>query len=92
MPQGRPNLYDMVGYGSAYIVAEAIKATGCKLTRENLLEAWSRLKDAGPANMGGLQVISPESFTQTDHQGNYRLGAAVVKNGKWQVYRVIEKP
>jgi branched-chain amino acid transport system substrate-binding protein len=92
IPQGRPNLYDMVGYGSAYVIAEAIKATGCKLTRENLLQAWSNLKDAGPAKMGGLPVIFPESFTPTDHQGNYRLGAAVVKNGKWQVYRVIEKP
>jgi branched-chain amino acid transport system substrate-binding protein len=37
-------------------------------------------------------VSFPESFTPTDHQGNYRLGAAVVKDGKWQVYRVIEKP
>lgn len=92
MPQGRPNLYDMVGYGSAYVMAEAIKATGCDLTRAKLLDAWSHLKDAGPSQLGGLPVTFPESFTPTDHQGNYVLGAAVVKDGKWQVYRIIKKP
>lgn len=92
MPQGRPNVYDMIGYGSAYVMAEAVKATGCKLTRKDLLDAWSHLKDAGPAKMGGLPVFFPESFSPTDHQGNYRLGAATVKNGKWQVYRVMDKP
>ncbi len=92
MPQGRPNVYDMVGYGSSYVMAEAIKATGCDLTRKKLIDAWSHLKDAGPAKMGGLPVFFPESYTPTDHQGNYRLGAATVKNGKWQVYRVMEKP
>jgi hypothetical protein len=34
----------------------------------------------------------PESYTPTDHQGVYRIGAAIVKNGQWQVYRVIDKP
>jgi branched-chain amino acid transport system substrate-binding protein len=92
MPQGRPNVYDMVGYGSAYVMAQAVQATGCDLTRKNLLEGWSNLKDAGPAKMGGLPVFFPESFTTNDHQGNYRLGAAIVKNGEWQVYRVMEKP
>jgi branched-chain amino acid transport system substrate-binding protein len=56
------------------------------------LDAWSNLKDAGPAKLGGLDVFFPESYTPTDHQGNYRLGAAIVKNGQWEVYRVIEKP
>ncbi len=92
MPQGRPNVYDMIGYGSAYVMAEAIKATGCDLTRARLIDAWSHLKDAGPDKMGGLPVFFDESFTPTDHQGNYKLGAAVVKDGKWQVYRVMDKP
>jgi branched-chain amino acid transport system substrate-binding protein len=92
MPQGRPNNYDMIAYGSAYVIAQAAQATGCQLTRERLLDAWSNLKDAGPAKLGGLDVFFPESYTPTDHQGNYRLGAAIVKNGQWEVYRVIEKP
>lgn len=93
MPQGRPNIYDMSGYGSAYIMALAIQGTGCQeLTRDKLIESWSHLTEAGPVKLGGLDVSFPESFTPTDHQGNYRLGAAIVKDGKWQVYRVIEKP
>lgn len=91
MPQGRPNNYDMIAYGSAYVVALAAQATGCELTRNKLLDAWSTLKDAGPTKLGGLDVTFPESYTPTDHQGNYRLGAAIVKNGEWEVYRVIEK-
>jgi hypothetical protein len=81
----------MIAYGSAYVVALAAQATGCELTRNKLLDAWSTLKDAGPTKLGGLDVTFPESYTPTDHQGNYRLGAAIVKNGEWEVYRVIEK-
>lgn len=92
MPQGRPSNYDMIAYGSAYVMALAAQGTGCQLTRAKLLDAWSNLKDAGPTKLGGLDVIFPESFTPTDHQGNYRLGAAIVKNGEWEVYRIIEKP
>lgn len=92
MPQGRPNNYDLIAYGSAYVVALAAQATGCELTRAKLLDAWSNLKDAGPTKLGGLDVTFAESFSPNDHQGNYRLGAAIVKNGQWEVYRVIEKP
>ncbi len=92
LPQGRPSIYDLIGYGSGYVIAEAIKATNCQLTRDNLIGAWSHLKDAGPSVMGGLNVTFAESYTPTDHQGVYRIGAAIVKDGKWQVYRVIEKP
>jgi branched-chain amino acid transport system substrate-binding protein len=92
IPQGRPNNYDIIGYGSAYVVALAVQATGCQLTREKLLDAWSNLKDAVPSKLGGLDITFPESFTPTDHQGNYRLGAAIVNKGEWEVYRVLEKP
>lgn len=92
LPQGRPSIYDLIGYGSGYVLAEAIKATNCQLTRDNLINSWSSLKDAGPNVLGGLDVTFPESYTPTDHQGVYRIGAAIVKNGEWQVYRVIEKP
>ncbi len=92
MPQGRPNNYDMIAYGSAYVMALALQGTGCQLTREKLLDAWSHLQAAGPTKLGGLDVTFPESFTPTDHQGNFRLGAAIVKNGQWEVYRVLDKP
>jgi branched-chain amino acid transport system substrate-binding protein len=92
LPQGRPSIYDLIGYGSGYVVAEAIQATHCQLTRDNLINAWSHLKDASPTKLGGLDVTFPESYTPTDHQGVYRIGAAIVKDGKWRVYRVINKP
>jgi branched-chain amino acid transport system substrate-binding protein len=92
LPQGRPSIYDLIGYGSGYVVAEAIKATNCQLTRDNLINAWSNLKLAGPKALDGLDVTFPESYTTTDHQGVYRIGAAIVKDGQWQVYRVIDKP
>ena len=92
MPQGRPSIYDLIGYGSGYVVAEAVKATGCELTRDNLVNAWTNLKGAGPTALGGLDVTFPESYTPTDHQGVHRIGAAIVKNGEWQVYRVIDQP
>lgn len=92
LPQGRPSIYDLIGYGSGYVVAEAIKATDCHLDRDSLINAWSNLKNVGPPAMGGLDVSFPESYTPTDHQGVYKIGAAIVKDGKWQVYRVIDKP
>jgi branched-chain amino acid transport system substrate-binding protein len=92
LPQGRASIYDLIGYGSGYVVAEAIKATQCQLTLDNLINAWSNLNDAGPTKLGGLDVTFPESYTPTDHQGVYRIGAAIVKNGQWQVYRVIDRP
>jgi branched-chain amino acid transport system substrate-binding protein len=92
MPQGRPSIYDLIGYGSGYVVAEAILATHCQLTRDNLINAWSNLKDASPTKLGGLDVTFPESYKPTDHQGVYQIGAAVVKDGQWRVYRVINKP
>jgi hypothetical protein len=92
VPQGRPNNYDIIGYGSAFVVALVAQATGCQLTRSKLLETWSNLKDAGPAKLGGLDITFAESFSPNDHQGNYRLGAAIVKKGEWEIYRVIERP
>jgi branched-chain amino acid transport system substrate-binding protein len=92
LPQGRPNIYDLIGYGSGYVVVEAIKATNCQLTRSDLINAWSNLRDARPSLIGGLDVTFPESYTPTDHQGVYQIGAAIVKDGQWQVYRVIDRP
>jgi branched-chain amino acid transport system substrate-binding protein len=92
LPQGRASVYDLIGYGAGYVVAEAIQATHCQLTQDNLINAWSSLNGAGPTKLGGLDVTFPESYTTTDHQGVYRIGAAIVKDGRWQVYRVIDRP
>jgi branched-chain amino acid transport system substrate-binding protein len=84
-PQGRPNVYDMIGYGDMYVLAEALQAAGSDPTWDRLIDAWSNLKDARPSKLGGADVIFPESFTPTDHQGNKQMGDAVIKDGIWQV-------
>jgi branched-chain amino acid transport system substrate-binding protein len=84
-PQGRPNLYDIVGYGSAHILGLAIRAAGASPSWDSLITAWSGLRDSRPSQLGGADVIYPESFGPGDHQGNKTLGVAVIRDGKWQV-------
>ncbi len=86
-PQGRPNLYDLVGYGSTYVLAQAIKNAGPNLTWDTLIASWENLKDAKPSDLGGFDVIFPETFSATDHQGGKKLGSAAIVNDKWRVVR-----
>jgi len=90
LPQGRPNAYDVIGYGSAYVTALAIQAAGKNPTRASLIEAWTNLKDAGPKKMGGFDVIFPESFAPNDLQGNKVLGGTIIKGQDWSVVRTIK--
>lgn len=84
-PQGRPNLYDMIGYGSTYVLSEAIEKAGRNLTRDGLISAWTTLQDAKPSKLGGVDVIYTESFSETNHQGNKIRGQATIRDGMWQV-------
>ena len=84
-PQGRPNLYDIVAYGCTYVMAQAIKGAGRDLTWTSLINSWEKLKNAKPSDMGGYDVIFPETVTATDHQGNKLVGPARVVDGKWKV-------
>lgn len=90
LPQGRPNAYDVIGYGSAYVTALAIQAAGKSPTRASLIEAWTNLKDASPKKLGGFDVIFPESFAPNDLQGNKVLGGTIVKGQDWSVVRTIK--
>ena len=84
-PQGRPNIYDLVAYGGTYVLAAAIKNAGNDLSWKSLIASWSKLKNAKPSDLGGADVTYPESFTETDHQGNRVMGRATIKDGIWQV-------
>lgn len=86
-PQGRPNLFDIVGYGSTFVLAQAIQAAGNDLTWKGLIGKWDTLKGAAPSKMGGFDVIYPETFTPKDHQGNKLLGATEVVKNKWVVVK-----
>ncbi len=84
-PQGRPNIYDLVAYGGTYVLAAAIKNAGNDLSWKSLIASWSKLKNAKPSDLGGADVTYPESFTESDHQGNRVMGRATIKDGIWQV-------
>ena len=86
-PQARPNVYDMVGYGSTYVIAQAIKNAGPNPTWDSVIGAWEKLKDAKPSQLGGIDVTYAESFSPTDHQGNSRVGPAAIVKDKWRVVR-----
>ena len=86
-PEGRPNLYDMVGYGATYVLGQAIKNAGPNLTWDSLIASWEKLSEAKPSALGGFDVIYPETFSATDRQGGRRLGSAMIVDGKWKVVR-----
>ena len=86
-PQGRPAIYDLIGYGSAYVLAQVIKKSGRNLTADGLINAWETIKDAKPSDMGGYDVIFPETVTPTDHQGNKLVAPARIVDGSWRVVR-----
>jgi len=86
-PQGRPNLYDIVGYGSTHVLALALKGAGPNPTWDSMIGAWETLKDAKPSALGGFDVIFPETFSPNDHQGGRQLGSAAIVNEKWRVVR-----
>jgi len=84
-PVGRPNIYDLIGYGCTYVLAQVIKKAGRDLTRDSLIKAWATIKDAKPSDMGGYDVIFPETVTPTDHQGNKLVAPARIVDGSWRV-------
>jgi branched-chain amino acid transport system substrate-binding protein len=85
LPQGRANIYDLIGYGSTYILAQVLKKTGRDLSWQRLIESWETLREAKPSDMGGYDVIFPETVTATDHQGNKKVASARIVNGTWRV-------
>ncbi len=84
-PVGRPNIYELIGYGCTYVLAQVIKKAGRDLTRDSLIKAWETIKDAKPSDMGGYDVIFPETVTPTDHQGNKLVAPARIVDGSWRV-------
>jgi branched-chain amino acid transport system substrate-binding protein len=63
VPQGRPDLGDMLGYGGAMVFVEGLKRAGRDLTREKFVAALETLKNFET----GLTL--PTTFTTTDHEG-----------------------
>jgi branched-chain amino acid transport system substrate-binding protein len=85
LPVGRPNIYDLIGYGSAYVLAEVLKKAGRNLTWDSVIAAWETIKDAKPSDLGGYDVIFPETVTPSDHQGNKKVASARIVEKSWKV-------
>ncbi len=86
-PAGFPNQYSLRAYADAYVIAEALRRAGAKLTQENVLTQLDGIQDfvAGKdANFGYAAAIGlPRSFSPTDHQGTKSLAPVVVRNGRF---------
>lgn len=78
MPTGRPNLFDLLGYGDTYGVAEGLKRAGRDLTVDKFIAALETLRDYRVS-----MVATPRTFTSENHIGNLRLHVMQVKNGDW---------
>lgn len=63
VPQGRPDLADLLGYGGAMTFVEGLKRAGRDLTREKFVAALETLKNFET----GFSL--PTTFTPTDHEG-----------------------
>ncbi|MGA7327166.1 MAG: ABC transporter substrate-binding protein, partial [Rhodomicrobium sp.] len=85
LPVGHPNIYDLIGYGSTYVLAEVLKKTGHDLSWDKVISAWETIKDAKPSDLGGYDVIFPETVTPEDHQGNKKVAAARIFGQSWKV-------
>jgi branched-chain amino acid transport system substrate-binding protein len=72
--QGRPALGDVLGYGGALTMVEAIRRTGKDVTREGYMTALESLD--------GYQtgVSMPVHLSATNHEGNTKMYIAVIKD------------
>lgn len=77
-PVGRPNVFDLLGYGDMYVVAEGLKRAGRDLTRENFVKALETLEDYRVS-----EVATPRTFTDWHHIGNLRMNMMVVLGQHW---------
>jgi branched-chain amino acid transport system substrate-binding protein len=77
-PVGRPNVFDLLGYGDMYVVAEGLKRAGRDLTRDNFISALETLN-----NYRVSHVATPRTFTDWHHIGNLRMQMMVVLNQHW---------
>lgn len=77
-PVGRPNVFDLLGYGDMHVVAEGLRRAGQDLTRDGFIEALETLEDWRIS-----EVATPRTFTDWHHIGNLRMQMMVVLGQHW---------
>lgn len=78
-PAGRPNNFDLLGYGDMYVLAEGMRRAGKDLTTDSLIKGLESIQDyrVGP-------VATPRTFSAKHHIGNLSLVPMTVKGGQWE--------
>ncbi len=77
-PQGRPNLFDLLAYADAHVVAEGLRRAGRDLTVDRFIAALEGLRGYRVS-----MVATPRTFTAEHHVGNLHLQVMEVSNGEW---------
>ncbi len=77
-PAGRPNVFDLIGYGDMHVVAEGLRRAGKDVTREKFIDALETLEDWRVS-----ELATPRTFTKWHHIGNLRMQMMVVLNQHW---------
>ncbi len=77
-PKGRPNIFDIMAYGDAYVLAEGLKRAGRELTRDKLVDALETIN-----NYRISEVATPRTFTNWHHIGNLGVQVMIVVNQRW---------
>jgi branched-chain amino acid transport system substrate-binding protein len=77
-PKGRPNIFDLMAYGDAYVVAEGLRRAGPEVTREKLIDALETIE-----NYRVSEVATPRTFTKWHHIGNLQILIMIVVNQHW---------
>jgi branched-chain amino acid transport system substrate-binding protein len=86
-PEGRPAYTDVMGYGGGYIAGLVMKKAGKDLSWGNLIRTWESLTNVKISDFGNgaPDVIFPETYSPTRHQGNQKVVSIAVSNGTWRV-------
>jgi branched-chain amino acid transport system substrate-binding protein len=71
-------VFDLLGYGDTYVVAEALKRAGRDITADSLIAALEGLRNYRISMVATTRTFSPEH-----HIGNLTLHVMQVKNGEW---------
>jgi branched-chain amino acid transport system substrate-binding protein len=77
-PKGRPNVFDLIGYGDMHVIAEGLRRAGRDLTREKFVDALETLED-----WRVNELATPRTFTKWHHIGNLRMQMMVVLAQHW---------
>lgn len=74
LPPSRPSLYDLAGYGTLKIVAEALNRVEGEPTREKFVAAVESLENFDTG------VLFPVTFTADDHEGSSQTSIIAVQD------------